>query len=333
MLEPVTLDQLRVLMAIAETGSFSAAARRLSRAQSAVSHAVNALETALSVTLFDRTGRAPKLTEAGRVLLEDAKGVVSRTEELRARARSMGQGIEPELSLAVDVMFPTDAIIESIRALQSAFPALPVTLHTEGVDAVDMRVREGTVLLGISPELERLPNDGLERRFLTELSLVSVVAAEHPLARYPGPIPIKELERHVQLVLSERDWLVARAQGKPVSSVFRGVVSPHAWRFVDLGARYSFLKAGFGFCNMPLHMVAEDIAAGRLKQIVIESWGKPSFSVPHYLVLRRGREPGRAVCWLIRHLQERFGAATQPEVVRQSAVPFGGRRQRRDSAR
>jgi Transcriptional regulator len=113
MLEPVTLDQLRILMAIAETGSFSAAARRLSRAQSAISHAVLALETALGVALFDRTGRAPKLTEAGRVLLGDAKAVVSRTEELRARAQSMGQGIEPELSLAVDVMFPTDVIIES----------------------------------------------------------------------------------------------------------------------------------------------------------------------------------------------------------------------------
>jgi DNA-binding transcriptional LysR family regulator len=306
MLEPVTLDQLRILMAIAETGSFSAAARRLSRAQSAVSHAVLALETALGVALFDRTGRAPKLTEAGRVLLGDAKAVVSRTEELRARARSMGQGIEPELSLAVDVMFPTDVIIESLRALQSAFPSLPVTLHTEGVDTVDMRVREGTVLLGISPEIERLADDGLERRFLSEITLVSVVAAGHPLANYLGPIPIKELERHVQLVLSERDWLVARAQGKPVSPVFRGVISPHAWRFVDLGTRYSFLRAGFGFCNMPLHMVAEDIAAGRLKQIVIESWGKSAFTVPHYLVLRRGREPGRAVCWLIRHLQQRF---------------------------
>ncbi len=236
MLEPVTLDQLRILMAIAETGSFSAAARRLSRAQSAISHAVEGLEkTALSrVALFDRTGRARKLTEAGRILLEDAKAVVSRTEELRARARSMGQahraGAEPGGRRDVP---DRCSIIESIRALQSAFPSLPVTLaHTEGIDAVDLRVREGTVLLGISPEIERLPNDGLERRFLTEITLVSVVAAEHPLARYPGPIPIKELERHVQLVLSERDWLVARAQGKPVSSVFRGVVSPRAWRFV-----------------------------------------------------------------------------------------------------
>ena len=306
MLEPVTLDQLRVLMAVAETGSFSAAARHLRRAQSAVSHAVMALEQALRVELFDRSGRVPKLTEAGRVLLGDAKAVVGQAEALRGRAQNMADGIEPELSLAVAEMFPTDAVIEAVRALQATFPQLPITLHTESMGTVETRVREGTVLFGICPDLTYSTNDGLERRFLTKITLVSVVAAEHPLATYPGPIPIKELERHVQLVLSERDWLVARAKGKPVSNVLRGVVSPHAWRFVDLATRYSFLKAGLGFCNMPLHMVAAEIEAGRLKRIEVEGWGEAAFTVPYFLLLRRGHEPGRAGCWLIRHLAERF---------------------------
>jgi DNA-binding transcriptional LysR family regulator len=314
MLEPVTLDQLRVLMAIAETGSFSAAARHLKRAQSAVSHAVLALEQALRVELFDRSGRVPKLTEAGRVLLGDAIAVVGQAEALRSRAQNMAEGIEPELSLAVAEMFPTDALIEAIRALQAAFPRLPITLHTESMGTVETRVREGTVLFGICPDLTYSTNDGLERRFLTKITLVSVVAAEHPLATYPGPIPIKELERHVQLVLSERDWLVARAKGKPVSNVLRGVVSPHAWRFVDLATRYSFLKAGLGFCNMPLHMVAADIEAGRLKRIEVEGWGEAAFSVPYFLLLRRGHEPGRAGCWLIRHLAERFPESKLGEV-------------------
>src|SRR5262245_45034446 len=309
MLEPVTLDQLRVLMAIAETGSFSAAARRLNRAQSAVSHAVLGLETALGVGLFDRGGRTPALTEAGRVLLADAKAVVARTEELRARAQCFSAGVEPELSLAVDVMFPTGVLIDSIRALQAAFPLLPITVHTEAMGSVEMRVREGTARLGISPNLERAMDDGLVRRPLTDIVLVGVVAAGHPLAEFRGPIPVAELERHVQLVLSDREWLLARAQGKPVSSTLRGVISPHAWRFVDLSTRYSFLLAGLGFCHMPLHMVHEDIAAGRLVRIEIEGMGASSFDVPHYLVLRRGREPGKAAAWLIRDLEERVRKA------------------------
>src|SRR5262249_20832963 len=144
MLEPVTLDQLRVLLAIADAGSFSAAARRLGRAQSAVSHAVLGLEVALGVGLFDRSGRVPKLTEAGRILLGDAKAIVARAQELRARAQCFAGGVETELSLAVDVMFPTDVLIDSVRALQAAFPLLPITLHTEAMGSVETRVREGT---------------------------------------------------------------------------------------------------------------------------------------------------------------------------------------------
>ncbi len=59
MLDPLTLDQMRVLVSVAEEGSFSAAARRLGRVQSAISQAVNSLETALGVSLFDRRGQGP----------------------------------------------------------------------------------------------------------------------------------------------------------------------------------------------------------------------------------------------------------------------------------
>ena len=325
MLEPVTLDQLRVLIAIAETGSFSAAARRLRRAQSAVSHAVVALETALGVGLFDRKGRLPQLTEAGRSLLADARAVVGRADEMRARAQSMAEDIEPELSLVVDVMFPRHLLIESVRALQGAFPLLPLTVQTETLGTVEARVREGVARLGISPSDERVPDTDLERRFLTEVTFVSVVAAEHSLAQLQGPIPLRELERHVQLVLSERDWLLARAQGQPVSSAMRGVVSPHVWRFADLATRYDFLRAGFGFCNMPLHMVGKDIEAGRLKRIEVQGWGPPPHKVPLYLILKRGREPGRAACWLIRDMEARFKAAAaesaSPSASRQRAQP------------
>jgi DNA-binding transcriptional LysR family regulator len=318
MLEPVTLDQLRVLLAIAESGSFSAAARRLGRAQSAISHAVVGLEEALGIGLFDRSGRLPKLTEAGRTLLGDAKAIVARAQELRARAQCLAGGVEPELSLAVDITFPTDLLIESVRALQAAFPLLPITILTEAMGNVETRVREGTARLGISPNLEKAGNDGLQRLLLTDIPFIGVVAAEHPLARFDGPIPMKEMERHVQLVLSDRNWLLARAQGRSVASVFRGIVSPHAWRFVDLWTRYKFLRAGLGFCHMPVHVVAKDIEAGRLRQVEIEGMGSACFEVPHYLVRQAGSEPGRAAAWLIQDLQARFEIEMPGENERKS---------------
>ena len=89
MLDPLTLDQLRVLVAVADEGSFSAAARRLGRVQSAISQAVQSMETALRVTLFDRDGKIPQLNDAGRVLLADARRLLSGAEAFKAQGREL----------------------------------------------------------------------------------------------------------------------------------------------------------------------------------------------------------------------------------------------------
>src|ERR1700761_6303766 len=86
MLDNVTINQLRAFVAVCDHGSFSGAARGLKRAQSAISHAVNALERAFDVELFERNTRKATLTAAGRSLLPDARAVISRTEEMKTRA-------------------------------------------------------------------------------------------------------------------------------------------------------------------------------------------------------------------------------------------------------
>src|SRR5579863_8452217 len=99
MIDPLTLDQMRVLVAVAETGSFSAAARRLGRVQSAVSQAINTLEQILQVQLFDRAGKTPKLTSAGAVLLSDARRLIDDAGVLKSRAAGIVTDVEPELTL------------------------------------------------------------------------------------------------------------------------------------------------------------------------------------------------------------------------------------------
>src|SRR5690348_15301627 len=106
-----TLDQLRMLTAVAEAGSFSAAARRLKRAQSVVSYTIANLEAQLGLELFRRGQRRPELTEAGRAILADARRVGILVDELRARAAGLTRGLEAEVSLAVDVMFPVARLV------------------------------------------------------------------------------------------------------------------------------------------------------------------------------------------------------------------------------
>ena len=103
MINSLTLDQMRVLVAVADAGSFSAAARKLGRVQSAISQAIQTLETTLGVTLFDRSGKTPRLTDAGKALVGDSRALIAGAQAIRARAQSMAEDVEPELTLAVEL--------------------------------------------------------------------------------------------------------------------------------------------------------------------------------------------------------------------------------------
>jgi DNA-binding transcriptional LysR family regulator len=220
MLDRLTLAQMRILLAVVESGSFSAAGRRLGRVQSAISQAAQLLESTLDVALFDRSGKSPVLTDAGRVLLDDARQIVRSAETMRLRAHNVVAGIEPELTVAVEQIFPTATFMESLKAFSDTFPLLPVTIYTEGLSAAETRLRGGVARLGIywPPSTDTAD---LEMTFLGSVPLVPVVAAMHPLAGEHDPLSRDTLARHVQLVWTDRSQ----------SSISGGIVSDRVWRF------------------------------------------------------------------------------------------------------
>src|SRR4029077_11835429 len=120
-----SVDQLLVLLAMAEAGSFTAAAKRLGRATSAISYAIDTLEAQLGLSLFDRgTTRKPKLTQQGEAIASEARAVAHSIETLRARVHGLLDELEPEVSLAVDSMLPSDRLTTLLREFSARFPAM-----------------------------------------------------------------------------------------------------------------------------------------------------------------------------------------------------------------
>src|SRR5450432_446516 len=111
MLEKVTIEQLRTLRAVAETGSFSAAARSLGRVQAAVSQAIDRLEAQLGLRLFDRSGRTPRLTRHGEAIVAAAAKVEGGVDALEELVTSLRVGDETSLSIVVDAMFPIASLV------------------------------------------------------------------------------------------------------------------------------------------------------------------------------------------------------------------------------
>ncbi|HWK46184.1 MAG TPA: LysR family transcriptional regulator [Stellaceae bacterium] len=294
MLDGVSLDQLRSFIAAVDEGSFSAAARKLRRAQSVVSELVSGLEDQIGVALFDRSGRYPRLTSEGAVLLADARCVVSGVDFMKARAKGMASGLEAELSVVVDVFFPIQAITEAAKEFREYFPGTPLRLFVEALGGAYQPVLDGVVSLGIVGSLPIMPPPLIAER-LTAVAFVMVAAHDHPLASLEGTISKLELVKHVQLVLTDRSTL---SEGQEF-----GVMSPSTWRLADLFAKHAFLLNGLGWGGMPLHTVKRDIAEGRLVELSIEDVPPGGLTLPMSAVYPTSAPPGPAGRWLIERLK------------------------------
>ena len=267
MLDGVSIDQLRTFVAAADEGSFSAAGRRLRRTQSAVSETMANLEAQLGVTLFDRSGRYPRLTTAGEVLLTDARAVIHGVDSMKARAKGISAGLEAELVVVIDVFVPIAAMAEVAHEFRAEFPATSLRLYVEALGGAIQPAADGRASFGVVATATTLPN-GLLIEQIASIDFAIVAAVTHPLAAYRGVIPMTELARHVQLVLTDRSELTAGQEF--------GVISPFTWRLADLFAKHAFLVSGLGWGGMPLHTVARDLAEGRLVRLATEDMPNPS---------------------------------------------------------
>jgi DNA-binding transcriptional LysR family regulator len=294
-----TLDQLRVFLTVVDCGSFAGAARRLGRATSVISYTVANLENQLGLQLFERDAtKKPLLTEAGRTMLAEARMVNNGIAGLRAKARGLLQGLEPEVHLALDVMLPADRVVDALRSFQAAFPTVTLRLYVEALGAVTQMVLDRVAGLGVSGPLD-MEIDGLERIGAGFVQLVPVAAPSHPLA-LAGRNPPGAGREHTQLVLTDRSALT---QGMEFA-----VVGTRTWRLADLGAKHTLLKEGIGWGNMPEPMVREDIVAGRLVQLDMPDCRGGPYRLQ--AVHRSDTPPGPATSFLI----ERFAAQADAPV-------------------
>ena len=294
MLDGVSMDQLRTFIAAADEGSFSAAGRRLRRAQSVVSQTLANLEAQIDVQLFDRSARYPQLTEQGTTLLAQARLVVNSMNDFKAKARTIAEGLEPELSVVVDVMYPMESLTIAVGLFRAAFPYTPLRLYVEALGAVVQPVLQGACRLGIIGSMPLVP-DAVEAEKIIDVPMVTVTGAAHPLAGHKGFIRQRELQEHVQLVLTDRTTLT---DGKSY-----GVFSPLTWRLADLGAKHAFLRAGFGWGHMPEAMVRQDLETGALVQIQIENFQPRTPPISMFAAYRKDSPPGPAGRWLLEQLK------------------------------
>jgi DNA-binding transcriptional LysR family regulator len=207
----------------------------------------------------------------------------------------MSAGLEPELSLVIDVFYPIDAITQAAKEFRQQFPGVALRIYVEALGAAIQPVLDGRCDIGVIGSLPVIP-DTLTSERLQGVTFVMVAARDHPLASYKSKIPKNVLGKYTQIILTDRSEL---SSGREF-----GVMSPMTWRLADLFAKHHFLLNGLGWGGMPLHAVRTDLEAGRLCVLPIEDVPPDGLALPMSVAWQTKSPPGPAGRWFIERLKQ-----------------------------
>ncbi|HSH43890.1 MAG TPA: LysR family transcriptional regulator [Arenicellales bacterium] len=290
----ITLDQWRALAAVVDHGGYARAAEALDKSQSTISHHIQRLEERLGTRVLRLEGRRAVLTDIGEVVLRRARFLLTEAGEIEQVARTLASGVEAEVHIAVDTIFPNRIILPAFQAFFSEFPHTRLELHETVITGIAERLRSGTIQIAITP---RVPQGWIGDHLLN-LEFVCVAHPDHPLHRLGRRVTEDDLRRHRQLVVRESD---PRRETNPASllSEQRLIVS-------TMGTRIQALCQGLGFAWSPRLKIIRELESGLLKPLPLER-GQRRFA-GLYIVLADPQGAGPATRTLERCIREQVDA-------------------------
>jgi DNA-binding transcriptional LysR family regulator len=314
----LTPDALTMMDAIAQSGSFAAAARQLGKVPSALTYSVRQLEDALDVLLFDRRSRQAKLTAAGQELLDEGRRLLEQMDAVANRVKRVATGWETQLSIAVDDVISRTTLLELCEAFyaatapatrtgkgtrnEAAPPATRLRLRTEVLAGTWEALITGNADLAIGVGPGREPTSGVTMKDLGPSHFVFCVAPHHPLAAVAGPLDDAELIWH-------RAVAVADSAHRLTPITVNLLPGQDVLTVSDMGAKIDALLRGLGCGFVPEAMARDHIDAGRLVVKVVEraridarfgyAWRTPTLARGD----ARKAQPGLALRWWLERLE------------------------------
>lgn len=281
----MTLDQLVALDAIVAFGTFRAAAERLNKAQSAVSHQIGKLEDELGFDLFSRDTYRPSLTPEGEVFFRETTRVLEQVHVLKAVAAGLRSEQEPMISIAITATMSLDPILKVLGEVGRSFPGTHIKVVTEMMGGPLARLMNGDADL-IVAGLADVPVDEVETLPVGAITIRPVASPTFPAARRSGVRSRREMQSYTQVVVSGtggRDY----DQSRDLLS------GGQRWTVSDFQAKKSIIKAGLGWGGIPEHLMEEELSTGALVPLAVE--GYPPRHSEIFAIRRRDRPMGKVM--------------------------------------
>ena len=253
----ISLDQWRVLVSVVEAGGYAQAAAQIHKSQSTLSHAIQQLERLIGTKVFEVQGRKSVLTATGKVLYRRGKALVDEAMQLERAARKLAAGWEPEIRLAVEIIFPGWLLFRCLQRFGEEHPDIRLEVYESVLGGTDEALQEGKVDLAIGGFVP----EGFLGDPLMQVRMICAAHPAHPLHQLDRPLTTKDLSAQRQFVirdsgsqrtrrtslLNERRWIVSH-----MSTAIRAVV------------------LGLGYAWFPEEIIREELDAGKLKALPLQ---------------------------------------------------------------
>lgn len=274
----MTLEQLRIFIAVAERQHVTQAAAALNLTQSATSAAISALEQRHAVRLFDRVGRRIVLTDAGRQFLDEARAVLGRAEQAERLLADLAQLRRGTLRLGASQTVANYWLPGVMQRFHSEYPDFSLSLTTGNTKDIASMVHGATIDLGFVEGVVEAPTLSVTKLTGDEMALV--VAPDHPWARTP-PLTAAQLQ--------EGTW-VLREPGSGTRAVWEDLLKRNgldkasmrvAFELPSNEAVRSAVKAGGGAAILSTLVIQPLLENGRIARVDIDLPRRNFFVLHH----------------------------------------------------
>ncbi len=267
----VTLEQWRALMAVVDAGGYAQAAETLHKSQSAVTYAVQKLESQLGVKAFEIRGRKAMLTPTGRLLYRRAKALLEDARALERAARTLSAGWEAEIRVVAEILFPSWLLLQCLERFGAESQHTRIEVVESVMGGTAEALLSGRADLAISPQVPT----GFLGDPLMRMRVIPVARPDHPLHRYGRKLTVRDLRAHRHLVVRDSGLL---RDPRSVS-----VEVDQRWTVSNLSTSIEAARMGCGFAWYPEEKIREELATGALAPLPLSEGGERFVEL--YLIL------------------------------------------------
>jgi DNA-binding transcriptional LysR family regulator len=285
----VTLEQWRALVAVVDAGGYAPAAETLHKSQSAVTYAVQKLQSQLGVKAFALEGRKAVLTPTGHLLYRRARALLDEATAAERAARALSAGWEAQIRLAVEVVFPTWLLLKCLDRFGTESPNTRIELIESVLGGTGEALLQGHADFAIAPQVP----PGFLGDALLRIRAIPVAHPAHPLHAIKRKLTLRDLAAHRHLVVRDTG---TRRDARSFS-----VDVAQRWTVSDMATSIHAACMGFGFAWFPEDKIRDELAAGTLKPLPLREGGERFGEL--YLILADPDAVGpgtRRLCAIIR---------------------------------